>query len=238
MLVTTSAAAVMLGALVLVRYASAPPSDDLIGDESADRLEQSAEVTPSPEPVPAVPAPEMKVASAGIVATPAVEEPPAAPVVMPKPRKIVPAVVKPAKSRVAADMKTVAKPATKAVEPKVQAPVVTMPAKTEVAATHIRAASVVAEHAGPPPVTLTGCLEISADRDAFRLTDTDGIDAPKARSWRTGFLTKRATPVALIDAPDPRGLQRQVGKRVSATGMLVDRELKVSSVSVVGASCE
>jgi hypothetical protein len=87
-------------------------------------------------------------------------------------------------------------------------------------------------------VTLTGCLEISVDRDEFRLSDTDGVDAPKSRSWRTGFLKKRPTPVALVDAPDPHGLEAQVGKRVAATGRLTDRELKVSAVHVVGPSCD
>jgi hypothetical protein len=87
-------------------------------------------------------------------------------------------------------------------------------------------------------VTLTGCLEVSVDRDEFRLSDTDGVDAPKSRSWRTGFLKKRPTPVALVEPPDPHGLQIQVGKRVAATGQLIDRELKVSSVRVVSPSCD
>jgi hypothetical protein len=87
---------------------------------------------------------------------------------------------------------------------------------------------------GPAPVTITGCLEISVDGDEFRLTDTEG-DAPKKRSWRTGFLRKRPAAVALVDPPQE--LQAQVGKRVAATGQLTSRELKVSSVSVVGPSC-
>jgi hypothetical protein len=227
--VLASAAAVIFGALVLVRYASAPV-EEFAADEPTDRLEQAADVTPNPEPMPAVPPPaSMTVASAGMVASPAGEDRPAAPVVKAQPRKVAAKVVRPAKSRVAASMKT----------PTVSAPVANAPAaRREVAATHVLAPSASTESVGPPPVTLTGCLEISADRDAFRLTDTDGVEAPKARSWRTGFLTKRPTPVALVEAPDPRGLQREVGKRVAATGMLIDHELKVSSVSVVSSSCE
>jgi len=30
----------------------------------------------------------------------------------------------------------------------------------------------------PPPVTLTGCLEVSTDGDSFRLNDVEGADAP------------------------------------------------------------
>jgi hypothetical protein len=84
------------------------------------------------------------------------------------------------------------------------------------------------------PVTITGCLEVSVNQDEFRLTDTEGVDAPKSRSWRTGFLRKRAAPVALVDAPDSLALQAHVGQRVAATGLLTTRDLKVSSLRVVG----
>jgi hypothetical protein len=88
------------------------------------------------------------------------------------------------------------------------------------------------------PVTITGCLEISTDGNDYRLADTDGADAPKSRSWRTGFLKKRTAPVALIDAPDPLALKNSVGKRVTATGVLTSRELQVSSLRVVAPSCK
>jgi hypothetical protein len=87
------------------------------------------------------------------------------------------------------------------------------------------------------PVTVTGCLEISTDGNDYRLADTEGAEAPKSRSWRTGFLRKRNAPVALIDAPDPLALKNSVGKRVAATGVLTSRELQVSSLRVVAASC-
>jgi hypothetical protein len=86
-------------------------------------------------------------------------------------------------------------------------------------------------------VTITGCLEISTDGDEFRLADTEGADAPKSRSWRTGFLRKRTAPVNLAGARDPVTLKKNVGKRVTATGFLADRELQVSSLRVLGASC-
>jgi len=86
-------------------------------------------------------------------------------------------------------------------------------------------------------VTITGCLEISTDGNDYRLAETDGADAPKSRSWRTGFLRKRTAPVPLIDASDPLALKNSVGKRVAATGVLTSRELQVSSLRVVAASC-
>ena len=89
---------------------------------------------------------------------------------------------------------------------------------------------------GLPPVTITGCLEMSVGGEEFRLTETEGTDAPKSRSWRTGFLRKRSASVALVDVADPQALHPQVGKRVAATGLLTSRELKMSSLRVVG-SC-
>jgi len=169
------------------------------------------------------------VASAGVVAAPVVTEQPAAPVVKPRPKKAVTA--RPAKPRVAASAKSTA--------PIAATTVASVPA-TESAAVTTEGAPIVSAPivAGPPPVTLTGCLEMSVNRDEFRLSDTDGIDVPKSRSWRTAFLTKRSTPVALVEPPDPRGLQVQVGKRVSATGVLTDREMKVSAIRVVAPSCD
>jgi hypothetical protein len=98
-------------------------------------------------------------------------------------------------------------------------------------------ASVSAGTSGPAPVTITGCLEVSVDHDAYRLTETEGIDAPKSRSWRTGFLKKRSTPVALVEPRDGLALQTNVGRRVAATGLLVSRDLKVSALRVVSQSC-
>jgi hypothetical protein len=90
----------------------------------------------------------------------------------------------------------------------------------------------------PPPATITGCLEVSTDGDEYRLTDAEGVDAPKSRSWRTGFLKKRTAPVALVDAPDRLSLKTNVGKRVAATGVLTGRELKVATLHVVEAVCD
>jgi hypothetical protein len=86
-------------------------------------------------------------------------------------------------------------------------------------------------------VTVTGCLEGSA-KDRFRLTDTDGANAPKARSWRTGFLKKHSAAIDLVGAADPGALQKEVGRRVAVTGVQMNRELKVSSMHVIAPACE
>ena len=97
--------------------------------------------------------------------------------------------------------------------------------------------SAVTDSALPAAVTITGCLEISTDEDAFRLTDTEGADAPKSRSWRSGFLKKRSAAVALVEPPDRLALKTSIGKRVAATGLLTSHELKLNSLRVVGPSC-
>ena len=90
----------------------------------------------------------------------------------------------------------------------------------------------------PPPVTITGCLEMTPDGDEFRLADTQGDDAPKSRGWRTGFLTTRRVPVTLVEPDESLGLRSNVGKRIAATGLLTSRNLKVSALRVVDASCD
>jgi hypothetical protein len=84
-------------------------------------------------------------------------------------------------------------------------------------------------------VTITGCLE--ADDEAFRLKDTTGADAPKSRSWRTGFLTRRSASIAVLAATDGTSLPAHVGQRVALTGKLVDREMRVRSLRRL-ASCD
>ena len=91
--------------------------------------------------------------------------------------------------------------------------------------------------AGPGTVTINGCLEGSVNENRFRLTDTEGGDAPRSRSWRTGFLKKQSTSVALVEPPDPHALWAQVGQRVAATGLLSSRELRMTSLRVIGPRC-
>jgi hypothetical protein len=77
-------------------------------------------------------------------------------------------------------------------------------------------------------VTITGCLAL--DDEGFRLKDTDGVDAPKSRSWKSGFLTRRPAAVELLDPGNTVKLSTYVGHRVAATGTLTDREMQVRSV--------
>lgn len=86
-----------------------------------------------------------------------------------------------------------------------------------------------------PPVTITGCLE--REDDSFLLKNTSGAGAPKARSWKSGFLKKNSASVALVDPPKKLRLPDHVGERVSLTGVLVDRDMQVRSLHRVAPSC-
>ena len=88
----------------------------------------------------------------------------------------------------------------------------------------------------PSPVTIVGCLE--RDAQLFRLNKTAGAGAPKARSWKSGFLKKRAASIEVVDASNRLKLPNQVGHRVSVVGVLVDREMRARSLQRVEGSCE
>jgi hypothetical protein len=84
-------------------------------------------------------------------------------------------------------------------------------------------------------VTITGCLERSDE--TFRLKDTAGADAPRARSWKSAFLKKGSASIEVVDTANGLKLPDHVGQRVSVTGMLVDREMQVQSLQPVALSC-
>jgi hypothetical protein len=87
----------------------------------------------------------------------------------------------------------------------------------------------------PPPLTVEGCLE--SDGSTYRLKDPSGLEAPKARSWRTWFLMKRSSSIGLVDTTGRLKLGNHVGTRVAATGSLSDRELRATALRQVAASC-
>jgi hypothetical protein len=84
-------------------------------------------------------------------------------------------------------------------------------------------------------VTIEGCLE-RAD-DTFRLTDTTGTNAPTSRSWKSGFLKKRPAAIEVRDSVKRVNLASHVGQRVSVTGTLVDRQMRVGSLQPISLSC-
>jgi hypothetical protein len=88
----------------------------------------------------------------------------------------------------------------------------------------------------PDAITITGCLEL--DDETFRLTETEGEDAPRARSWKGGFLRRSNRSVDVVDGPSRLRLADHVGERVIATGTLVDGDMQIRSLRRVAASCD
>lgn len=127
------------------------------------------------------------------------------------------------------------KRATPEIEPPPVAPVRTIqPAPLATAPVAPAAAEVAA--GGDAPVAITGCLERT--NDGFVLQKTSGPQAPKSRSWKTGFLKSRTAKIDLVGPTEPLHLERFVGQRVTATGLLDSREMQPRSVTRLSGSCD
>lgn len=189
---------------------------------AAAAVEPIAAAAPVVRPEPPTPAP----------AAPAVKKAASkAPAAAPKSAAAKPTAAKPAVAKA-----TVAEPAPKAVvavEPaaKTPAPAMEPAPKAPAAAVAVKASAQDADI-----VTLTGCLE--RDKRNFRLKNTSGTEAPKARSWKSGFLKKGSATIDVVDAANRLKLTDHVGERVSVTGRLVDREMSARSLQRIGASCD
>jgi hypothetical protein len=84
-------------------------------------------------------------------------------------------------------------------------------------------------------VTITGCIERTDG--AFRLTETSGAQAPKTRSWKSGFLKKRASDLGVVDASKKIKLKDHIGHRDALTGTVENGEFRVQSMRHLAASC-
>jgi hypothetical protein len=218
-IVLAAIALVVVAMMAFPRRPSAPSATD--SNEPPERGE-AAGVAGSPQRIAAAPASHESPVASAVVAPRAVSEPA-------KKKLATNRITESAKSAAAVTNAAMIADAVD-MDDSTSTPAVPEPAVP--ASTSASAGSVM-----PPPVTVTGCLEISTDEDAFRLTDTEGVDAPKSRSWRTGFLKKRPAPIALVDLPDAPSMKTNIGKRVAATGLLTSHALKVNSLRVVGRSC-
>lgn len=218
-IITVAAVMLVVAAVAFPRRFPAPGAG-----AQPEQRDAAVDVAPTVQPIAPTPVPRAARAAASIVDTPRlVDEPPKKPALKPVTNRVRPG-TSPA---------SVATAAAAAEPPKHEEPAT----KAAAAETLTSAAATSTASTLPAPVTVTGCLEISTDGDTFRLNDVEGVDAPKSRSWRTGFLKKRPAPVILIEPPDPKALTTNVGRRVAATGQLTNRELKVHALQVVGSSC-
>jgi hypothetical protein len=84
-------------------------------------------------------------------------------------------------------------------------------------------------------VTMTGCLE--ADGRKFMLTDLEGAQAPKSRSWKTGFVTKKSKDMEVVGASGVK-LGDHLGRKVTVVGVHDgDAHLTARSIKQLSASC-
>jgi hypothetical protein len=85
--------------------------------------------------------------------------------------------------------------------------------------------------------TITGCL-VLRDDGMFQLKDNDGEHAPKARSWKSGFIKKGSATIDVFDAGNRLKLATHVNYRISVSGMLTDRQLRARSLHVTSQQCD
>jgi hypothetical protein len=83
-------------------------------------------------------------------------------------------------------------------------------------------------------VTVTGCLD--ADGGHYRLKHVEGDNAPRTRSWKTGFLTRRSAPLDVTGGWNVN-LPAHVNQQVALTGTLADKDLQVQSIRRLATSC-
>jgi len=204
-----AAVAVAIAALILVT--------SLVGaswDSSPAEDTQVAVAQPAPTEAPVV-------LTADMASAPVIRATPPAPVPAPVPTPV-PAAKSPAK--------TEASPAPAAVA----SPVPVRPTETPTVARVEVDAQPVATAASLDTVTISGCLDF--DGKSAWLKDASGADAVQSRSWRSGFLKKRSPRIALVDGPI--SAEAYDGRRVSVTGVLVDREMRVSSLQPIADDCK
>jgi hypothetical protein len=85
--------------------------------------------------------------------------------------------------------------------------------------------------------TITGCL-VMRDDGMFQLKDNDGEHAPKARSWKSGFIKKGSANIDVLDAGNRLSLGSHIGYRVSVVGTLTERKMQARSVRATSEHCD
>jgi hypothetical protein len=113
------------------------------------------------------------------------------------------------------------------------------PVKAAAPAKAAPAKAVTAKVAAAPVVpgeTLTGCLE--ADGAKYKLTDLQGTQAPKGRSWKTGFITKKTKDVEVVGTSSSLKLKDHVGHKISVVGVKDgETHFKARSIKQLAGSC-
>ena len=97
------------------------------------------------------------------------------------------------------------------------------------------------EKQGTP--TAGGILIVLASTIAFlalskyKLTGLKGTEAPKGRSWKTGWITKSTKNVGVVSTSSGPKLKDHVGHQVTLTGVKNGDNLQARSIKHVATSC-
>jgi len=84
------------------------------------------------------------------------------------------------------------------------------------------------------PVTMTGCLRTGGA--GFVLTGLKGNTAPKARSWKTGYIIKKTRDVVVSPATGVK-LQDHVNRQVTVVGVVDGTHMTARTIRRVATSC-
>jgi hypothetical protein len=85
------------------------------------------------------------------------------------------------------------------------------------------------------PASLTGCLH--NDGGHFKLTDLPDSQAPKGRTWKTGYVTKSNKDVEVLGAANLK-LKDHVGHKVTIVGTRDgSTRVKATSLKMVATRC-
>jgi hypothetical protein len=84
-------------------------------------------------------------------------------------------------------------------------------------------------------VTLTGCLKAEGTR--YVLTDLQGVNVPKSRSWKSGYLRKTSRRYEVVSVSGVK-LREHIGHQVTVSGTANGgSQVRARTVKVVSVSC-
>jgi hypothetical protein len=84
------------------------------------------------------------------------------------------------------------------------------------------------------PVSMTGCLRV--DGSSYVLSGLKGDQAPRARSWKTGYIIKTTKDVVLSPAAGMK-LQDHVGRQVTVVGVVDGAHMTARTIRRIATSC-
>ena len=88
----------------------------------------------------------------------------------------------------------------------------------------------------PEQITVTGCLHSQGAK--YVLTDVSGQQAPKGRSWKTGYMKHGMKDVEVVSSSTGPKLKDHVGHMVTVMGVKDgETHMKARSIKPMTASC-